>query len=131
MNNEQENYRDETYQWLWVAGVGNLAGLLFLAPKLINSYEYSRYLIVLFIITEFALILEKYYNEVVCRRSYMGLRQWPATTLLSRGIAGSPLVYQIYFLNLLICFVWLGYGWPFTNYLCSLAFSWMMLTTDM
>jgi len=128
MNNEQHR-DDDTFQCLRVGGMGNLVGLLLLAPKLINSYEYSRYLIVVFVITEFALIIDKYYNEVICRRRYMGLRQWPATTLLSRGMAGSQLVYQIYFLNLLICFVWLGYGWTFTNYLCSLGFSLMILTT--
>lgn len=113
---------------LRVVGMGNLLGLFIAPTEHVQCLVYSSYLHIVFFLTGIIIFASNYYDLVILRRENTSRRQWPITTLICRSSRLLPAVYQIYYLNLIGAIVWFCSDWQYTNYICSIGFSALVLT---
>jgi hypothetical protein len=114
-------------QLLRVVAMGNLAILAFSTPDVIAAYQFSRYLIMVCILTESIIIL-KHYDKLFARDSISKIKhgvKWSVSRKYREGY--ELLTARIYILNiLLVCVAFIRY--QYINYIYGGMYSLVVLS---
>ena len=112
---------------LRVVAAGNLAVLALSTPDVIGTYQFSRYLIMMCILTESIIIL-KYYDKIFARDSVARIKNatnWSVSQQCHEGY--NLLTTRVYILNLLlVCVAFIKY--QYINYIYGIMYSLIVLS---
>lgn len=114
-------------QLLRVVAMGNLVILAFSSPDVIATYQFSRYLILMCVLTESIIIL-KHYEKIVAPDSIASIKhgaKWSVSRKYREGY--ELLTARVYILNLLlVCVAFVRY--QYINYIYGVMYSLVALS---